>query len=67
MKILQTQTLRGPNYWSIRRSRLILLRLDLEELADRPSDTIPGFYDGLVGVLPSLEVIIVPLVVGEDF
>jgi cyanophycin synthetase len=55
MKILQTQTLRGPNYWSTRRSKLILVRLDLEELADRPSDTIPGFYDGLVEVFPSLE------------
>jgi cyanophycin synthetase len=55
MKILQTQTLRGPNYWSIRRSKLILVRLDLEELADRPSNTIPGFYDSLLAVLPSLE------------
>ncbi len=55
MKILQTQTLRGPNYWSIRRSKLILVRLDLEDLADKPSDTIPGFYDSLVAVLPSLE------------
>ncbi len=55
MKILQTQTLRGPNYWSIRRSKLILVRLDLEALADSPSDTLPGFYDGLVAVLPSLE------------
>lgn len=55
MKILQTQTLRGPNYWSIRRSKLILVRLDLEDLAERPSDTIPGFYDSLVAILPSLE------------
>jgi cyanophycin synthetase len=55
MKILQTQTLRGPNYWSIRRSKLILVRLDLEALADSPSDTIAGFNDGLVRVLPSLE------------
>ncbi|HEY9825406.1 MAG TPA: cyanophycin synthetase [Stenomitos sp.] len=55
MKILKTQTLRGPNYWSIRRSKLILLRLDLEDLADRPSNTIPGFYEGLVAALPSLE------------
>ncbi len=55
MKILQTQTLRGPNYWSIRRSKLILVRLDLEELAERPSNTIPGFYEGLVETLPSLE------------
>ncbi len=55
MKILQTQTLRGPNYWSIRRPKLIVLRFDLEELANRPSDTIPGFYEGLVAALPSLE------------
>jgi cyanophycin synthetase len=55
MKILQTQTLRGPNYWSIRRSKLILVRLDLEDLADKPSDTIPGFYESLVAVLPSLD------------
>ena len=55
MKILQTQTLRGPNYWSIRRSKIVLIRLDLEELADRPSNTIPGFYDSLVAILPSLE------------
>ncbi|MEM9002350.1 MAG: cyanophycin synthetase [Cyanobacteria bacterium P01_F01_bin.86] len=55
MKILQTRTLRGPNYWSIRRHKLVVMRLDLENLADRPSDTLPGFYDGLVQVLPSLE------------
>ena len=55
MKILHTRTLRGPNYWSIRRPQLVVVRLDLEELADSPSDTLPGFYDGLVQVLPSLE------------
>lgn len=55
MKILHTRTLRGPNYWSIRRPKLIVVRLDLEEIADRPSDTLSGFYDGLVQVLPSLE------------
>ncbi len=54
MKILKTQTLRGPNYWSIRHEKLIIVRLDLEELAERPSDEIPGFYDGLVEALPSL-------------
>lgn len=55
MKILQTRTLRGPNYWSIRRPKLVVVRLDLENLADRPSDTLPGFYNGLVQVLPTLE------------
>lgn len=54
MKILKTQTLRGPNYWSIRRNKLIVMRLDLEDLAEKPSNQIPGFYEGLVEVLPSL-------------
>ncbi|MGB5593442.1 MAG: cyanophycin synthetase [Crocosphaera sp.] len=54
MKILKTLTLRGPNYWSIRRKKLIVMRLDLEDLAEKPSNQIPGFYEGLVEVLPSL-------------
>lgn len=54
MEILKTQTLRGPNYWSIRYPKLIVIRLDLQELAERPSNTIDGFYDGLVKTLPSL-------------
>lgn len=55
MRILKTQTLRGPNYWSVRRHKLIQMRLDLEELAQKPSNEIAGFYEGLVRVLPSLE------------
>ena len=54
MRILKTQTLRGPNYWSIRRNKLILMLLDLEELTEKPSNEVPGFYDGLVKILPSL-------------
>ncbi|PSB35854.1 cyanophycin synthetase [Stenomitos frigidus] len=54
MKILKVQTLRGPNYWSIRRQKLIVMRLDLEDLADKPSNVIPGFYEGLTEALPSL-------------
>ncbi|NEQ96668.1 MAG: hypothetical protein F6K30_08090 [Cyanothece sp. SIO2G6] len=54
MRILKTQTLRGPNYWSIRHHKLIIIRLDLEDLATRPSNEIAGFYGGLVAVLPSL-------------
>ena len=55
MRILKIQTLRGPNYWSIRRHKLVVMRLDLEELAEKPSNEIPGFYEGLVATLPSLE------------
>ncbi|MBP5975950.1 cyanophycin synthetase [Brasilonema sp. CT11] len=55
MRILKIQTLRGPNYWSIRRHKLIIMRLDLENLAETPTNEIPGFYEGLVEALPSLE------------
>lgn len=55
MKILKTLTLRGPNYWSIRRHKLIVMRLDLEELTEKFSNEIPGFYEALVKIMPSLE------------
>ncbi|NEO53015.1 MAG: cyanophycin synthetase [Okeania sp. SIO3B5] len=54
MKILKLQTLRGPNYWSIRRHKLVVMRLDLEDLYERYTSDIPGFYKGLTEVLPSL-------------
>ena len=54
MRILKTQTLRGPNYWSIRRSKLIVMQLALEELTEKMSNEIPGFYEGVIRVLPSL-------------
>ncbi|WP_033365264.1 cyanophycin synthetase [Mastigocladopsis repens] len=55
MRILKIQTLRGPNYWSIRRHKLIVMRLDLENIAETPTNEILGFYEGLVEALPSLE------------
>ena len=55
MRILKIQPLRGPNYWSIRRQKLVVMRLDLEDLADKPSNEISGFYEGLLATLPSLQ------------
>jgi cyanophycin synthetase len=55
MKILKTQTLRGPNYWSIRRTKLIVMRLDLEDLAQKPSTSLSGFSEKLSQLLPILE------------
>jgi cyanophycin synthetase len=54
MRILKTQTLRGPNYWSIRRNKLIVIQLTLEELTEKTSNEIPGFYEGVIKVLPTL-------------
>lgn len=54
MKILKIQPLRGPNIWSIRRKKLIQMRLDLEEMEDRPTNTIEGFREGIEKLIPSL-------------
>ncbi len=50
MKILKIQTLRGPNYWSIQRHQLVVLRLDLEDFQVQRT----SFYQNLCKVLPSL-------------
>ncbi|WP_374166109.1 cyanophycin synthetase [Arcticibacter sp. MXS-1] len=54
MKIESIQVLRGPNIWSIRREKLIQMRLDLEELEYKPSNEIPGFKERLEKLLPSM-------------
>jgi len=54
MKILELKVLRGPNYWSVRRSKLIQMKLDLEELENRPTSKIEGFRERLEKLLPSM-------------
>lgn len=46
--------MRGPNNWSIRRHKLIVMKLDLEELEHLPTHKIPGFYDRLKTAMPTL-------------
>ncbi|MBF8290044.1 MAG: cphA, partial [Chloroflexi bacterium] len=53
LTILETRILRGPNYWS--RSPVVRMLVDLGSLEQFPSNTIPGFADGLIAWIPSLE------------
>ncbi len=53
LRILDTRILRGPNYWS--RAQVIKMLVDLGSLEQFPSNTIPGFVDGLIAWIPSLE------------
>lgn len=46
--------MRGPNYWSVRRHKLIVMVLDLEEMEELPSNKIDGFYDRLKAMFPSM-------------
>jgi hypothetical protein len=54
MEILEIRTLRGPNYWSGYWKKLIIMRLDIGDYEQRPSDKIEGFYGRMNEVMPSL-------------
>ncbi|MBO9659035.1 MAG: cyanophycin synthetase [Chitinophagaceae bacterium] len=54
MQILEIKVLKGPNYWSVRRPKLVQMKLDLEEMEQRPTNTIPGFRERLEALLPTL-------------
>src|SRR6266566_2209375 len=53
LRILETRVLRGPNYWA--REQVIRLLVDLGSLERYPSNTIPGFVNTLVALMPTLE------------
>jgi cyanophycin synthetase len=54
MNILEIRTLRGPNYWSGYWKKLIIMRLDIGDWEDRPSNKIKGFYKRMNDLLPTL-------------
>jgi cyanophycin synthetase len=54
MKILELKVLKGPNYWSVRRNKLIQMKLDLEELEQRPTNAIQGFRERLEKMFPTM-------------
>jgi cyanophycin synthetase len=54
MKIREINAMRGPNYWSVRRHKLIVLVLDLEDMEERPSNLIEGFSERLEAMFPTM-------------
>jgi len=52
IEIIDVMSLRGPNIWTYRPA--LEAWVDIGELEDSPSNTIPGFYERLVTFLPSL-------------
>ncbi len=54
MNIIDIKAMRGPNYWSIRRHKLIVMKIDLEEMEEFPSNKIDGFADRLEKMFPSM-------------
>jgi cyanophycin synthetase len=54
MRIREINAMRGPNYWSINRHKLIVMVLDLEELEELPTNKIAGFNDRLKAMFPTM-------------
>ncbi len=54
MKIVEIKVLRGPNYWSVRRYKLIQMKLDLEDMEQRPTNKIEGFAERLEEMFPTM-------------
>ncbi|MGH2590257.1 MAG: cyanophycin synthetase, partial [Actinomycetota bacterium] len=52
LRILETQVFRGPNYWSY--DPCVRLLVDLGVLEEWPSNSIEGFVEGLLGMLPGV-------------
>lgn len=55
MKILDIKVMNGPNYWSVKRHKLIVMVLDIEELEQRPTNLIDGFSARLQAMFPSMQ------------
>lgn len=54
MEIREIRAMNGPNYWSIRRHKLIVMVLDLQELEQKPTNKIDGFLERLKEMFPDM-------------
>ncbi len=54
MNIRSINAMRGPNYWSVRRHKLIVMVLDLEEMEELPSNKVKGFRERLEKMFPTM-------------
>ncbi|MCE3225534.1 MAG: cyanophycin synthetase [Bacteroidetes bacterium] len=54
MKIISIKVMRGPNYWSNYRKNIIVMKLDIGELEQYPTNKIEGFSARLEKLIPSM-------------
>src|SRR4051812_40669853 len=54
MRIIDIRCVNGPNFWSVRKCKLVVMKLDLEEFEEQPTNKIEGFYERLKLAMPSL-------------
>jgi cyanophycin synthetase len=54
MRIIDLRTMRGPSYWSVKHTKLIVAKVDLEEFAGKWSNTVTGLGDRLMKLFPKI-------------
>ncbi|UYZ63371.1 cyanophycin synthetase [Hymenobacter weizhouensis] len=54
MKIVDLRTMRGPSYWSVKHYKLIVMKVDLGDLAGTWSNSVPALAEQLPQLLPEL-------------
>lgn len=54
MNIREIRAMRGPNYWSVNRHKLIVMVLDIEDLEQKPTNKIDGFLERLKEMFPTM-------------
>src|SRR4051812_3009382 len=55
MKIQNINIMRGPNFWSTYRQKLIVMTLDIGDYEYYPTNLLDGFTESLVKLIPSIE------------
>ncbi|MEP5611210.1 MAG: cyanophycin synthetase, partial [Cyclobacteriaceae bacterium] len=55
MDIREIRALRGPNYWSVNRHKLIVMILDIQDLEQKPTNKIKGFLGRLKKMFPTMQ------------
>ncbi|MBF9220107.1 cyanophycin synthetase [Hymenobacter ruricola] len=54
MKIIDIRTMRGPSYWSVKHTKLIVTKVDLEEFAGSWSNAIPELPAKFMELFPKI-------------
>lgn len=55
MKIIDLRVMRGPNYWSVKHPKLIVIKLALEELSQKYTNEVPHFLSRLKKMFPGMQ------------
>ncbi|GAA4428118.1 cyanophycin synthetase [Pontibacter saemangeumensis] len=55
MKIVDLRVMRGPNYWSVKHPKIIVIKLALDDFQNKLTNDLPQFLARLQKILPGLQ------------